>query len=225
MVDADCTYWCEDLDKFINPILNNGIDMVIGDRMSFGHYLSENKRTFHEFGNNLVKNMVNLIFKSDLKDIMSGYRSFSHKFVKNYPILCEGFELETDMSIFCLEHKFNLEEVPIKFTNRPIGSESKLNTYSDGLKVIFTILDMFRNYKPMQFFSIIGIVLLTLGLVTGIFPIMNYIETKYVSQVPMAILSVGLVITSTMSFAIGLILSSVRRFQNINFELRILDGK
>lgn len=225
MIDADCTYWCEDIDKFIDPILNEDIDMVIGDRMSTGHYADENKRAFHGFGNSLVKNMINYIFKASLKDIMTGYRGFSRKLVKNYPILCEGFELETDMSIFCLEHKFNVLEVPIKFTDRPDGSFSKLNTYTDGIKVIFTILNMFRNYKPMQFFSIISLLFLVLGLISGAFPIANYIETRYVSQIPMAILSVGLVVISFLTFSIGLILSSVRKFQNINFELRILHDK
>lgn len=223
MIDADCTYWAEDVDKFIDPILNDDMDMVIGDRMSTGHYADENKRAFHGFGNSLVKNMINYIFKAKLKDIMTGYRGFSRRLVKNYPILCEGFELETDMSIFCLEHKFNVIEVPIKFTDRPDGSFSKLNTYSDGIKVIFTILNMFRNYKPLHFFSIVGFIFLVLGLVAGSFPISNYIETKYVEQVPMAILSVGLIIISFLTFSIGLILSSVRRYQNINFEVGMLN--
>ena len=223
MIDADSTYWAEDIDKFIAPIINDDIDMVIGDRMSSGHYAQENKRAFHGFGNSLVKKMINYIFKSKLQDIMTGYRGFSRRLVKNYPILCEGFELETDMSIFCLEHKFNVLEVPIKFTDRPEGSFSKLNTYRDGIKVIMTILNMFRNYKPLQFFSLIGTILLILGLIAGAFPIINYIETKYVQQVPMAILAVGLIITSMLAFSIGLILSSVRRYQNINFELRILN--
>jgi glycosyltransferase involved in cell wall biosynthesis len=222
MIDADSTYWCEDIDKFIHPILNDDVDMVIGDRISSGHYSQENKRMFHGFGNLLVKKMINYIFKADLKDIMTGYRGFSKRLIKNYPILCEGFELETDMSIFCLEHKFSILEVPIKFTERPNGSISKLNTYTDGIKVILTILNLFRNYKPLQFFSWIGSTLLVLGLISGIFPIMNYIETKYVTQVPMAILAVGFVTTSMLSFSIGLILSSVRRFHNISFELRRL---
>lgn len=222
MIDADSTYWAEDIDSFINPILNDNVDMVIGDRMSTGHYSKENTRSFHGFGNQLVKNMINYIFSASLKDIMTGYRSFSKRLVKHYPILCEGFELETDMSIFCLEHKFEVLEVPIKFTNRPDGSFSKLNTVSDGVKVIFTIFNLFRNYKPLQFFSIIGGFLLLLGIICGSFPIANYIETRYVQQLPMAVLSVGLVISSFLSFSIGLILSSVRRYQNILFELNLL---
>ncbi len=222
MIDADSTYWAEDLEKFINPVLFDDVDMVIGDRISNGMYAQENKRKFHGFGNLLIKKMINYIFHAELQDIMTGYRSFSKRLVRNYPILCEGFELETDISIFCLEHKFNILEVPIKFSDRPNGSVSKLNTYSDGIKVILTVLDLFRNYKPMQFFSWIGMVLLILGLLSGIFPILNYVETRYVTQVPMAILAVGLVVTSMLSFSIGLILSSVRRFHNISFELRRL---
>lgn len=222
LVDADCTYWAEDIEKFIYPVLHDDVDMVIGDRISTGHYAENNKRAFHGFGNALVKNSVNYIFNSSLTDIMSGYRGFSRRFVKNYPILCEGFELETDMSIFCLENKLNILEVPIKFTDRPSGSFSKLNTYQDGLKVIMTILNLFRSYKPLQFFSLIGFFLLILGLVAGTFPIENYIKTHYVQQIPMAILSVGLVVTSALSFSIGLILSSVRRMQHIIFESNIL---
>ena len=223
LIDADCTYWAEDIEKFIHPILNDDADMVVGDRISTGHYAENNKRAFHGFGNALVKNSVNYIFNASLSDIMSGYRGFSRRFIKNYPILCEGFELETDMSIFCLENKLNFLEVPIKFTDRPSGSFSKLNTYQDGLKVLMTILNLFRNYKPLQFFSSIGIVLLVLGLLAGMFPIENYIKTHYVQQIPMAILSVGLVITSMLAFSIGLILSSVRRMQNIMFETNLLN--
>lgn len=221
MIDADSTYWAEDMDKFIQPVLNDDVDMVIGDRISTGHYVQENKRAFHGFGNSLVKNMINYIFSAELKDIMTGYRSFSRRMVKNFPILCEGFELETDMSIFCLEHKLNIIEVPIKFTDRPDGSFSKLNTFSDGTKVILTIFNMFRNHKPLQFFSIVGVIFFVLSLVAGAFPITNYIETRYVEQVPMAILSVGLMIISILSFAIGLILSSVRNYHNMNFDIQL----
>lgn len=222
MIDADHTYWAEDLDKFIDPVLNQDIDMVMGDRMSTGRYAENNKRAFHGFGNSVVKNMINFIFNASLKDIMTGYRAFSRRLVKNYPILCDGFELETDMTIFCLENKFNVIEVPIKFTDRPSGSFSKLNTYRDGMRVILTILNLFRNYRPLQFFSLIGFVLFIFSLLTGAFPIANYVQTHYVDQVPMAILSVGLMITSVLSFSIGLILSSVRRIQSINIGLRLL---
>ncbi len=221
MIDADSTYWAEDVDKFIDPIIENDIDMVIGDRISSGSYLQENKRPLHNFGNGLVKKMINLIFKAKLSDIMTGYRSFSRRLVKNYPILCEGFELETDLSIFCLEHKFNILEVPIKFTDRPDGSFSKLNTVSDGFKVMLTIFNLFRIYRPLEFFSIISIVLLVMGLIFGAFPVADYIKYHYVYQVPKAILTVGLMVLSCLSFAIGLVLESVRHSQNINFELRL----
>jgi glycosyltransferase involved in cell wall biosynthesis len=225
MVDADSTYWSKDIEKFINPILNDDIDMVIGDRISTGQYAEENKRALHGLGNSMVKKMINYIFKATFTDTMTGYRGFSRRFVKNYPILCEGFELETEMSVFCLEYRFNVLEVQITYTDRPVGSFSKLNTYRDGLKVIITILNLFRNYKPLQFFSLIGTFLLMLGLIAGTFPVVNYIQTKYVTQVPMALLSVGLVIVAVLSYAIGLILSSVRRYQNINFEIRMLQNE
>lgn len=225
MIDADCTYWAEDLDKFIIPILNDNVDMVIGDRLSTGAYAQENDRNMHQFGNSLVKKMINYIFKSDLKDIMTGYRGFSRDLVKNYPIVCEGFELETDLSIFCLAHRFNILEVPIKFTSRPEGSFSKLNTFSDGFKVIVTIINMFRIHKPLQFFSTIACVVLICGLIAGTFPILNYINTRYVSQVPMAILAVGLMLTAITLFTIGIILSSITIYHNMDFELRMLNFK
>lgn len=223
IVDGDSTYWGKDLEALTYPILKCNMDMVIGDRMSNGHYANENKRSLHEFGNMLVKKLINKIFKADLKDIMTGYRAFSRRFVKNYPILCEGFELETDMSIYALEHKFNICELPITYSDRPKGSESKLNTFRDGMKVIFTIFNLFRNYKPLHFFSLIGLTLLCIGLIAGSFPIYNYITMHYVTQIPMAILSVGLVVLSFLSFSIGIMLSTIRRYQNIHFEVRMLN--
>ncbi|MBP9743103.1 MAG: glycosyltransferase [Burkholderiales bacterium] len=225
MIDADSTYWAEDINKFIEPIINHNMDMVIGDRISSGVYKQENKRSFHDIGNLLVKRLINFIFNSKLNDIMTGYRGFSRRLVKSYPIICEGFELETDMTIFCLAHKFNVCEVPIKFTDRPCGSVSKLNTFSDGFKVILTIFNLFRNYKPLQFFGIIGVILFLLGLGVGILPIAEYIKFHYIYRLPSAILSVGIIISSFLSFSIALILDSVRRDQNINFELHLLNQK
>lgn len=219
MIDADSTYWANDLDKFLDLILNQDVDMVVGDRISSGNYVKENKRAFHSFGNNLVKNIINYIFKSKLKDILSGYRGFSKKLIKNYPILCEGFELETDVSIFCLEHKFELVEIPIKFTDRPSGSLSKLNTYKDGFKVIMTIFNLFRNYKPLQFFGLIGLFFMIIGVLCGLFPVVDYLEYRYVNHIPLAILSVGLIVSAFLSFSIALILGSVRKYYNMTFEL------
>lgn len=221
MIDADNTYWAQDLDQFILPVLDDRVDMVIGDRISTGSYLQENNRNLHNFGNNLVSFMVNKIFKSEITDIMTGYRSFSKRLVKNYPIICEGFELETDLTIFCLAYKFDIKEVDIKFTSRPVGSFSKLNTFSDGMKVIITIFNLFRVYKPLQFFSIISLICLILGLSAGIFPIMNYINSHYVSQIPMAILAIGLVIIAIILFATGIILSNIKIYHDMLFELRI----
>lgn len=223
MADGDSTYWAEDLENLILPILNNNVDMVIGDRISSGAYGEENKRSFHGFGNFLVKWLINSLFKSKLNDIMTGYRGFSNRMIKNYPIICEGFELETDMTIFCLEHKLNIVEVPIKFTDRPEGSFSKLDTYRDGFRVVKTIFNLFRNYKPMKFFGIVGLIFFIFGLVLGFFPVSEYIEYHYIYKVPTAILSVGMVISSFLSWSIALILDVNRRYQNLSFELNMLN--
>jgi hypothetical protein len=222
MIDADSTYWAEDIEKFIQQILNDNMDMVIGDRISGGLYRQENKRPLHDFGNSLVRILINFIFHSNLHDIMTGYRAFSRRMIKNYPIICEGFELETDMTIFCLEHRLNICEVPIKFTDRPSGSFSKLNTLRDGFKVIITIFDLFRNYRPFMFFGLISFFLMLIALVLGAFPIIEYIKFHYIFKVPTAILAVGIMILSVVSFSIALILDHARRFQNIIFELNIL---
>ena len=221
MTDADCTYWAEDLEKLVYPVLNNNIDMVIGDRISGGLYRQENKRPLHDFGNSLVRRLINFMFKANLNDIMTGYRAFSRRMIKNYPIICEGFELETDMTIFCLENRLNILEVPIKFTDRPSGSFSKLNTFNDGFKVIVTIFDLFRNYRPMMFFGLIALFLMFTSLMLGSFPVFEYMKFHYIYKVPTAILSVGLGVLSVLSFSIALILDNVRRFQNINFEQKM----
>lgn len=222
MTDADSTYWAEDLGKLIYPIVNNNIDMVIGDRISGGLYKQENKRPLHDSGNSLVKKLINFIFKANLSDIMTGYRAFSRRMIKNYPIICEGFELETDMTIFCLEHRLNIIEVPIKFTDRPSGSFSKLNTFRDGFKVIVTIFDLFRNYRPMMFFGLISLLLMLIALILGAFPVLEYIEFHYIYKIPTAILSVGVAVLSVLSFSIALILDHAKRFQNIIFETNLL---
>jgi len=162
MVDGDDTYPAKHIKELLHPILYEGYDMVIGDRLTNGTYSAENKRNFHEFGNNLVKNLINKIFNAKLKDIMSGYRVFSKKFVKNYPVLYSGFELETDMTIFSLHNNLLIKEIPIDFQDRPEGSESKLNTFSDGIKVLLTIFSLFRHYRPLQFFGLISLMTLHL---------------------------------------------------------------
>jgi glycosyltransferase involved in cell wall biosynthesis len=209
LVDADCTYSSLDLEKLLKPVLNGEADIVVGDRLSNGDYKSENKRLFHNFGNNLIINIINSMFHIGLKDIMSGYRVFSRNFVKNYPILVKGFELETDMTLYAIQNKFTILEIPVNYKDRPKGSKSKLNTFSDGFSVLHRIFSIFKNYKPFMFFSLCSLLFLVLGLLSGVPVILEFIETKYVTHVPLAILAVSFVILAFLSFFVGLILDTI----------------
>ena len=151
MVDGDDTYPAEEVHKLIKPVVDGEADMVIGDRLTNGTYQKENKRHFHEFGNNLVKKSINVAFKTDLKDIMTGYRVFNKLFVKTMPVMSPKFEIETEMTIHALDKNFLIEEIPVTYRDRPEGSVSKLNTYSDGFKVLKTIFNLYKNYRPMPF--------------------------------------------------------------------------
>lgn len=221
MVDGDDTYPAKHVKELLDPVVHDGYDMVIGDRLTNGTYSFENKRNFHEFGNNLVKNLINRIFSAKLKDIMSGYRVFSRKFVKKYPVLYSGFELETDMTIFSLHNNLLLKEIPIDFQDRPEGSESKLNTFTDGLKVLLTIFNLFRHYKPLQFFGLISLLCLLLALAFGIPVIREYYLYHYVYKVPSAVLASGLVLVSILTYAVGLILDTISKIDRKNFELHL----
>jgi len=168
MVDADMTYPASRVGDLIEPILIGEADMVVGDRHTLGGYQVENKRNFHSFGNFLVTTLVNSLFRASLVDIMSGYRAFSKKFVKNYAILVEGFEIETDMTLHALDKRYRVKEVPIEYQDRPLGSYSKLNTFSDGAKVLFTIFQILCYYRPLYFFGVIGILFGLLGLIASL---------------------------------------------------------
>lgn len=170
IVDGDDTYPAECASEMVNLVLKEHIDMVIGDRLS-STYFTENKRPFHNFGNKLVRYLVNKIFHANVRDIMTGYRAFSRKFVKHYPVLSKGFEVETEMTIHALDKNFLLKEIPILYRDRPKGSFSKLNTYGDGIKVLKTILLLFRDYRPFFFFSIISSAFFLLGIIL-FFPIL-----------------------------------------------------
>ena len=158
MVDGDNTYPAECAPEMVQKVLDKNVDMVVGDRLS-STYFEENKRPFHNFGNSLVRKSINVLFHSDIKDIMTGYRAFSYQFVKSFPVLSGGFEIETEMSIHAIDKNLLIENVIIEYRDRPEGSESKLNTYSDGFKVLMTICRLFRNYRPMAFFGLIALVL------------------------------------------------------------------
>lgn len=222
MVDGDDTYPAEFVHQLIEPVRNGQADMTIGDRLSNGTYQKENKRHFHEFGNNLVKKSINVLFKTNLKDIMTGYRVFNKRFVKNMPVLSPKFEIETEMSLYALDKKYIIKEIPIVYRDRPEGSMSKLNTVSDGIKVVKTIVRMFKDYKPFRFFGIIALILFLLGLLIGIPVIVEFIKNSYITKVPSAILATGLMGLAGVSFQCGIILDTITRQHRENYELNLL---
>lgn len=225
LVDGDDTYPAENIHKLMKPVLNKEADIVIGDRISNGSYSNENKRAFHSFGNNLVRKLINALFKSDLKDIMSGYRVLSRYFVKTFPVLSEGFEIETEMSIYSLHNNYRVLEIPIDYRDRPDGSVSKLNTYKDGFKVIKIIFWLFKDYKPLVFFTRASLVLIILGLAIGTPVVVEFLKTGFIKRVPSAILSAALEIIGMLLFACGLILdTTVKHQRSLNEQMSILFG-
>lgn len=222
LVDADLTYPAEEIEQLLAPIHKGHADMVVGDRHSGNHYAIENKRIFHGFGNRLVRKLVNKIFGAQLVDIMSGYRAFNRCFVKNYPILIEGFELEVDMTLHALDKRFRIVEIPISYRDRPTGSVSKLHTFSDGAKVLFTIFNIFRHYKPLIFFGISAGLFAFSGLIIGMPVVTEWLETGYIYHVPSAILATGLEVISVILGAIGLILNAITMQNKQDFERALL---
>lgn len=223
MVDADDTYPADEVEKLIEPLRSGRADMTIGDRLSNGTYAKENKRGFHGFGNNLVKLLINKLYKGNYEDIMTGYRGFNRLFVKTFPVLSPGFEIETELSIHALDKRFKLEEVPITYQDRPEGSESKLNTFSDGFKVLKMIFNLFKDYKPLLFFSTVTLILFVLGLVTGIPVISEFAKTGLINKLPSAILATGFMILAALSFVAGFILDTIVRQQRMQYELKIYE--
>lgn len=221
--DADLTYPAEQARELLAPVLNGEADMVVGNRHAHGRYKSENKRAFHNFGNQLVLFLINTLFKSHLSDIMSGYRAFNRRFVKNYPILVEGFEIETDMTLHALDKRFRIIELPIAYKDRPEGSTSKLNTLHDGLRVIKTIINIFRYYKPLCFFGILSALFFLCGLVAAIPVLSDYIAHGYIYHVPLALLATGLEIVALLMLVVGLILDQGSYYNKCNFERKLLD--
>ncbi|QTN00821.1 glycosyltransferase [Sediminibacillus dalangtanensis] len=221
MVDGDHTYPADTVHQLIGPIIRREASMVIGDRLSNGTYGSENKRRFHNLGNSLVKRTINFLYKSDLEDIMTGYRAFDKVFVKSMPVMSPGFEIETEMTIHALDKRLPIKEVPIRYRDRPDGSESKLSTLSDGLKVLGKIFTLFKEYRPMMFFSAWSVLLLLCGLATGLPVVGEFFATGYITKIPSAILAVGLVILSMLSFASGLILDTVASTHKKQYELEL----
>lgn len=222
MVDGDDTYPAEFVHQLIEPVRNGQADMTIGDRLSNGTYQKENKRPFHEFGNNLVKKAINVLFDTKLKDIMTGYRAFNKRFVKNMPVLSPKFEIETEMSLYALDKKYIIKEIPIVYRDRPEGSSSKLNTVGDGIKVVKTIARMFKDYKPFKFFGLIALILFIIGLAIGIPVLVEFFKTAYITKVPSAILATGFMGLAAVSLQCGIVLDTITRQHKEDYELNLL---
>ena len=222
LADADSTYPASKARDLMQPVLCGEADMVVGDRHSGGNYSDQNKRMLHGFGNELVKRLINLFFNANLKDIMSGYRVFSRTFVKNYAILVDGFQVETDMTLHALDKRFRIVEIPVDYVDRPEGSFSKLSTLSDGTRVLFTILQILRYYKPFAFFSSVALLAMLSGLICSVPVINDWLEYRYIHHVPLAILSTGLEIVAVVFFAVALLLDSIAQQDKRNFERDLL---
>lgn len=218
MVDGDDTYPATSAKEMVEKVLKDRADMVVGDRLS-STYFQENKRPFHNFGNSLVRWSINSLFKSDIKDIMTGYRAFSYRFVKTFPVLSKGFEIETEMSIHAVDKNMYVENVVIDYRDRPVGSVSKLNTYSDGFKVLKTIVRLFRTYRPSAFFGIISAVLIALAIGFFIPIVVTYVQTGLVPKYPTLIVCGFASIAAIQSFFSGLLLKTIYQKNRQDFEM------
>lgn len=217
MVDGDDTYPAEFAAEMCSKVLEKDTDMVVGDRLS-STYFTENKRPFHNFGNSIVRGSINRLFKSNIKDIMTGYRAMSYRFVKTFPVLSRNFEIETEMTIHAIDKNMQVENVVIEYRDRPEGSESKLNTYADGFKVLKTIVKMFKNYKPLEFFSLIAAVLFVVGMVFFIPVLVHFLEVGTVEKIPTLIVSGFVILTSIICWFSGIILSTLVNQHKQDFE-------
>ena len=221
IVDGDDTYPADFVHSMVQKVLEQKVDMVVGDRLS-STYFTENKRLFHNFGNNLVRKSINLLFKSDIKDIMTGYRAFSYQFVKSFPILSKGFEIETEMSIHAVDKAMSLANVVIEYRDRPEGSVSKLSTYSDGIKVLLTIVRLFKNYRPLQFFGALSAVMILTAGVFFIPVLLEYLRSGLVERFPTLIVCGFVVIAAIQSFFAGQILETIRLKNRQDFEQQLV---
>ena len=224
MIDGDDTYPKENAREMCEIILEKKADMVIGDRLS-STYFQENKRPFHNFGNVLVRGLINTLFKSNVRDIMTGYRAFSYDFVKTFPVLSKGFEIETEMTIHSLDKNFALKEIPVEYRDRPAGSISKLNTFSDGIKVLKTIGRLFKEYKPTIFFGLISLFFFIISLIFGIPVFVEYFKTHLVKRFPTLIFAGFMLMISVLSMVCGIIIEVVVKKQHQLFELFLINTK
>lgn len=224
MVDGDDTYPAEYGRQMVEEVLGKNMDMVVGDRLS-STYFEENKRPFHNLGNSLVRSSINHLFHTDIRDIMTGYRAFSYLFVKSFPVLSQGFEIETEMTIHAVHNNMAVANVVIDYRDRPDGSESKLNTYTDGAKVLRTIFRLYKNYKPMGFFTMLAGFLLLLSAVLFLPIFVNYLHTGLVPNFPTLIVSGFIALTAILSFFAGMILSTIVEKERQEYEFRLQSAK
>lgn len=219
MVDGDDTYPAEAAPELLRPLMDDIADMTVGDRLSNGTYGEENDRAFHGLGNNLVRWLIKVIYGYAFDDVMTGYRAFNRVFVKTMPVLSEGFQIETELSIHAVDKRFRIKDVPIDYRDRPEGSYSKLSTFGDGAKVLRAIASLFKDHKPMAFFGWLALILVALGLIAGIPVIAEYFQTGLVPRFPTAILAIALVICGALSFTAGIILDTVAKSTRKQWEI------
>ena len=220
MIDGDDTYPNENAKEMCDLVLSGKANMVIGDRLS-STYFNENKRPFHNFGNKLVRFCINKIFKNNIKDIMTGYRAFSRDFVKGFPVLSTGFEIETEMTIHAVDKNYKIVEVPVNYRDRPSGSVSKLNTYKDGIKVLKTIISLFKEYRPTLFFNLIAVISLIMSLVLGIPVLLEFFDTGFVPRFPTLIVSCILLIITLLMWVTGIILETINKKNRQMYEIHM----
>lgn len=220
MIDGDDTYPLDCAKKMVDKVLERHADMVVGDRLS-STYFTENKRPFHNFGNSLMKVGINSLFHSDIKDIMTGYRAFSYEFVKTFPVFSKGFEIETEMTIHAVNYNMQVENVVVEYRDRPKGSVSKLNTYSDGIRVIRKMLQLYKNYKPLKFFGLLGLLLILVAGILMIPVVAEYFRTGLVPRFPTLIICGFMVLAGIQSFFTGMMLEVMAAKDKKDFEYRL----
>ena len=220
MIDGDDTYPLENAAEMVRAVLEHGADMVVGDRLS-STYFTENKRPFHNFGNRLMRFCINALFKTNVNDIMTGYRAFSYRFVKSFPVCSRGFEIETEMTIHAVHHNMQVENVVVGYRDRPKGSESKLNTFSDGFKVLKTLAKLFKSYRPFAFFGIIALVVAVIAVILMIPIFATYFETGLVPRFPTLIGAGFLMLAALLLFIAGIILDSLLMQDAHSFEFKL----
>ena len=222
MVDGDDTYPAESVHALLEPVLLGSADLVLGDRLSNQSYAEENKRHFHSFGNDLVRWLIKRLYGRPVTDAMTGYRAMSRNFVKAFPMLASGFEIEVEMDIEAIDKNWRVAEIPINYRDRPEGSFSKLSTYRDGVRVLAMIMGLFKDYKPLLLFSVVGLLSFLMGLVFGIPVIVEYFHTHFVERLPSAVLATALCLMGMLSISCGLILDTIVKANRKEYEVRVL---